>query len=69
MSEPFCAHAPYPCHQVSYPWRYIVGSRRNPVRWSDDDDPPFPCLCKCTPCEEWRQMKAQIDGPVVLPTE
>ena len=62
-----CTHAPYPCEQVSFPWRYIVGSFLKPVRWSTEDDPPFPCLCTCEPCEVWRDLKAQVDGPVVLP--
>ncbi len=67
-----CKHEGYHCSRVSYPWPYLV-TRREPdgtitvVRWSDENDPPFPCLCACSSCSVWRDLKAQIDGPVTLP--
>ena len=73
-----CVHAPYECHRVSYPWRYAVTRQEilpdgrlftRFIRWSDDGDPQFPCLCECGPCEGWRQLKADVDGPVILPAE
>lgn len=71
-----CVHSLYHCSEVSFPWRYAVtravtlpGGRVVPrfIRWSTPDDPEFPCLCRCDECENWRRLKEQIDGPVILP--
>ena len=79
-----CRHAGYHCSLVSFPWPYAVTRAVTPgvpvkrrklirgaefIRWSTPDDPPFPCLCRCVPCCDWRATKAEIDGPVVLPAE
>ena len=78
-----CRHAGYHCSLVSFPWAYAVTRAVTPgqvvprrklirgaefIRWSTPQDPPFPCLCQCGPCCDWRAIKAEIDGPVVLPT-
>jgi hypothetical protein len=74
-----CEHEGYHCSRISYPWRYAI-TRAVPhptddvmvpvfIRWSNDDDPEFPCVCDCDDCNDWRELKASIDGPVVLPTE
>jgi hypothetical protein len=71
-----CDHDGWHCSKVSYPWPYAVtravtrpdgGTVPEFIRWSHENDPPFPCLCKCGPCRDWRDLKAQIDGPVILP--
>jgi len=76
MTGTACRHEPYECYRVSFPWPYAVtrpftwpSGQVSPmfVRWSDDGDPPFPCLCTCSGCEDWRRLKAQVDGPVILP--
>lgn len=73
MSAAACLHGPYHCSEVSYPWAYRV-TRNGPdgpehIRWSDKNDPQFPCLCKCMPCSDWRALREQVDGPVVLPAQ
>ena len=71
-----CRHDPYNCSLVSYPWRYAVtraitltNGQVVPefIRWSTPDDPMFPCLCTCGECCDWRETRAEIDGPIILP--
>lgn len=72
-----CLHKDYHCSEVSTPWTYAITKavQRNGVivaefiRWSDEYDPPSQCLCKCDGCDDWRETKAEIDGPVIMPTE
>lgn len=79
-----CRHEGYHCSKVSFPGSYAVTRAVTPgapvprgkmirgaefIRWSTPEDPPFPCLCRCDECENWRRLREQIDGPVVLPVE
>ena len=75
-----CEHEGYHCSQLILPTFYAI-TRGIPhptdegviipefIRWSTPDDPPFPCLCDCDDCEDWRKTMAEIDGEVVFPIE
>ena len=61
------------CSRLILPVFYAI-TRATPdgpqfIRWSTLDDPPFPCVCDCEPCTDWRKTMEEIDGPVVLPSE
>lgn len=62
-----CTHDGYHCSKLILERHYAVTCKGKFVRWSDENDPPFPCLCKCPECEDWRSTQAEIDGPVILP--
>jgi hypothetical protein len=73
-----CTHAGWHCSALILETHYAVTRAvKHPtddvmvpefIRWSTPEDPPFPCLCKCEPCCDWRRTREEIDGPVVLPT-
>ena len=74
-----CEHEGYHCSRLILSRHYMV-TRAIPhptddvmipefIRWANENDPPFPCLCDCDDCNTYRELKESIDGPVILPTE
>lgn len=69
-----CTHDGYHCSLLILERHYMV-TRAIPhptddimipefIRWSNADDPPFPCLCKCESCEEWHALHPPEPLPV-----